>query len=277
MFDKFQAFLTRASACHNIFSESTSQPSTHSRASTSSSRPSKRHLILLEDLPNILHFPTQARFHTALQSLCCSSEVGPPLVIIISDSGHRGESVDDAWEGAGSSRWSKKETIDIRSALGANLSTSPYVTRIAFNPIAPTLMTKALQAMLTNNFASTTEKPPTKDVVEMIVESSNGDIRSAVMALEFACVVTLPTKGAGKGNRHTAGRGSARAVLEAVTRREQSLVLFHLMGKILYNKREYPHRPRFGRSSEADKMYRQGRHSRDTPLGQGCRKGARAR
>lgn len=163
-------------------------------------------------------------------------------MIIISDSGLRGENAydDNAWDGTGGARWSKKETIDVRSLLGADLSTSPYVTRIAFNPIAPTLMTKALQAMLANHFASTSGKAPTKDVVEMIVESSNGDIRSAVMALEFACVVTL-TKSGGKGKtrRNTAGSGSARAVLEAVTRREQSLVLFHLMGKILYNKREY--------------------------------------
>ncbi|KAG2343137.1 Rad17-domain-containing protein [Suillus weaverae] len=247
LFDKFQAFLTRASSCYNIFAASfaiasTSRPpSTQSLPSTSSSHPSNRHLILLEDLPNILHLPTQARFHDALQSLCSSSESTPPVVIIISDSGLRGENAynDDSWDGAGGARWSKKETIDIRSLLGADLSTSPYVTRIAFNPIAPTLMIKALQAMLTNHFASTSGKPPAKDVVEMIVESSNGDIRSAVMALEFACIVTL-TKGGGKGKtrRNTAGSGCARAVLEAVTRREQSLVLFHLMGKILYNKRK---------------------------------------
>ncbi|KAG1876283.1 Rad17 cell cycle checkpoint protein-domain-containing protein [Suillus subluteus] len=257
LFDKFQAFLTRASSCCNIFaanstvpstqskshnqSKSPSQPSTPFIPSNSSSQPSNRHLILLEDLPNILHLPTQARFHDALQSLCSSSESGPPVVIIISDSGLRGENAynDDAWDGAGGARWSKKETIDIRSLLGVDLSTSPYVTRIAFNPIAPTLMTKALQAMLTTHFASTSGKLPAKDVVEMIVESSNGDIRSAVMALEFACVVTL-TKGGGKGKtrRNTAGSGGARAVLEAVTRREQSLVLFHLMGKILYNKRK---------------------------------------
>ncbi|KAG0704979.1 Rad17 cell cycle checkpoint protein-domain-containing protein [Suillus ampliporus] len=237
LFDKFQSFLKRASACHNIFSSST-----QSLPSISSSQPSNRHLILLEDLPNILHLPTQARFHAALQSLCGSSDFGPPVVIIISDSGLRGENAynDDAWDGAGGSRWSKKETIDIRSVLGTDLSTSPYVTRIAFNPIAPTLMTKALQAMLTNHFASTAGKPPTKDVVEMIVESSNGDIRSAVMALEFACVVTLPIKGTGKGKKrgNTTGSGGTRAVLEAVARREQSLVLFHLMGKILYNKRK---------------------------------------
>ncbi|KAG1745261.1 Rad17 cell cycle checkpoint protein-domain-containing protein [Suillus lakei] len=238
LFDKFQAFLKRASTCHNIFAASSAASST---LQSPSHRPSNRHLILLEDLPNILHLPTQARFHAALQSLCGSSESGTPVVIIISDSGLRGENAynDDAWDGAGGARWSKKETIDIRSLLGPDLSTSPYVTRIAFNPIASTLMTKALQVMLANHFASTSGKPPAKDIVEMIVESSNGDIRSAVMALEFACVVTL-TKGGGKGKarRNTAGSGGTRAVLEAVTRREQSLVLFHLMGKILYNKRK---------------------------------------
>ncbi|KAG2064310.1 hypothetical protein BDR04DRAFT_1084552 [Suillus decipiens] len=259
LFDKFQAFLTRASLCCNIFTASSaiastplqsrsklnslSQPSMPSLPSTSSSQP-YRHLILLEDLPNILHLPTQARFHDALQALCGSSETGPPVVIIISDSGLRGENAynDDTWDGVGGARWSKKETVDIRSLLGADLSTSPYVTRIAFNPIAPTLMTKALQAMLANHFMTTSGKPPAKDIVEMIVESSNGDIRSAVMALEFACVVTL-TKDSGKGKtqRNMTGRRGARAVLEAVTRREQSLVLFHLMGKILYNKRKGDH------------------------------------
>ncbi|KAG2142475.1 Rad17 cell cycle checkpoint protein-domain-containing protein [Suillus clintonianus] len=258
LFDKFQAFLKRASACHSIFTSNSAaastqsqsrsgefkfvtQPSTQSLPSTSSSQASNRHLILLEDLPNILHLPTQVRFHEALQSLCGSSESGTPVVIVISDSGLRGENAynDDAWDGAGGSRWSKKETIDIRNLLGPDLSISPYVTRIAFNPIAPTLMTKALQAMLTNHFASASGKPPAKDVVEMIVESSNGDIRSAVMALEFSCVVTLAKSGGkGKTRRNTARSGGARAVLEAVTRREQSLVLFHLMGKILYNKRK---------------------------------------
>lgn len=56
------------------------------------------------------------------------------------------------------------------------------------------------------------------------------------MALQFACVVELPgskTKGKGKV------KGDATVVLEAITRREQSLVLFHLMGKVLYNKRAY--------------------------------------
>ena len=117
-----------------------------------------------------------------------------------------------------------------------------------FNPIAPTLLRKALQALLNTHFSSpsdssssgtTTVAPPSKDFLDIIVESANGDIRSAVMALQFACVVELPRETKGKGRKKIVkeGGGGARVVLEAVTRREQSLALFHLIGKVMYNKR----------------------------------------
>jgi cell cycle checkpoint protein len=64
--------------------------------------------------------------------------------------------------------------------------------------------------------------------LDVIVESANGDIRSAIMALQFACVVEIP------GSKK---KGGTTMVMEAVTRREQSLQLFHLLGKVLYNKR----------------------------------------
>jgi cell cycle checkpoint protein len=72
-------------------------------------------------------------------------------------------------------------------------------------------------------------------VLDIIVESSNGDIRSSVMALQFASVIEIGNK----GRKRKSGEKGAAAVLESVTRREQSLVLFHLMGKVLYNKRIY--------------------------------------
>ena len=109
-------------------------------------------------------------------------------------------------------------------------------------------MTKALQALLASHFGSLgaharVGKQPTREVIDIIVGSSNGDIRSAIMALQFACVVELPassTKSKSKVTRKDVGRKmNVRGVLEAVTRREQSLVLFHLMGKILYNKRQH--------------------------------------
>ena len=77
------------------------------------------------------------------------------------------------------------------------------------------------------------------NMLDLIVESSNGDIRSAIMALQFACTSPSSDGLSSKKGKAKSRRGGAdtRALLEAVTRREQSLALFHLIGKILYNKR----------------------------------------
>lgn len=72
---------------------------------------------------------------------------------------------------------------------------------------------------------------PSKEVLDIIVESAHGDIRSAIMALQFACIMELP------GQKKKTNQARSTIILEAVTRREQSLALFHLLGKVMYNKR----------------------------------------
>ena len=56
------------------------------------------------------------------------------------------------------------------------------------------------------------------------------------MALQFACTAEKPTQTGKKGAKSKGPSGST--MVEAITRREQSLALFHLLGKIMYNKRE---------------------------------------
>ncbi|KAJ6535996.1 Rad17 cell cycle checkpoint protein-domain-containing protein [Mycena vulgaris] len=244
-FSKFEAFLTRASTCQNIFADAqTNARSSSSTSSQSSSRPavSKRQILLLEDLPNILHANTQAQFHAALQALVAAPSAVPvPLVIIVSDAGMRGEASD---ERLASGAWGKDRdgVLDIRTVLSKDLLHGPYVTQIGFNPIAPTLMKKALQAMVATHFSKAKGRgsgsggAPSKEMLDIVIESSNGDIRSAIMALQFSCIVEVPTE---KGRKKKPGAGgSAKLVLEAVTRREQSLELFHLIGRVLYNKRK---------------------------------------
>ncbi|KAF9043051.1 Rad17 cell cycle checkpoint protein-domain-containing protein [Panaeolus papilionaceus] len=228
LFSKFEAFLTRASSCGNVFS------STSSSKVKSGNSPSRK-VILLEDLPNILHQKTQASFHEALLSLVNKAPSNPPVpvVIIISDSGVRGEASDDRIsEGRG---WNRdKQVIDVRTVLPRELLSGPYVREIEFNPIAPTLMRKALQTMLNNHFSSTFSTnitAPSKGILDIIIESSNGDIRSAINALQFACI-------ANKSGKKMKKEKTSALVMEAVTRREQSLALFHLLGKVLYNKRK---------------------------------------
>ncbi|KAJ7916174.1 Rad17 cell cycle checkpoint protein-domain-containing protein [Mycena leptocephala] len=239
LFSKFEAFLTRASTCQTIFTDNEKDTKLSSSQSSSSTRSTgrKRQIILLEDLPNILHANTQSRFHAALQSLVASPALSPvPIVIIVSDAGVRGEASD---ERLSNGSWGKDRDgiLDIRTVLSKDLLHGPYVTQIGFNPIAPTLMKKALQALVSTHFASSkvSGSAPSKETLDIVIETSNGDIRSAIMALQFSCVVEMS---GGKGRRKSASGSSMKQVLEAVTRREQSLHLFHLIGRVLYNKRK---------------------------------------
>ena len=139
--DKFRTFLTRASTCRPIFPSQTSASHTRSTqgsrtsqvqaSSSSSSRgasSSRRKVILLEDLPNILHPATQSSFHAALDDFVRAPDGGvSPLVIIVSDAGLRGE---DAEEGGARWRSRSKDAIDVRNVLPPHLLDSPYVTQI---------------------------------------------------------------------------------------------------------------------------------------------------
>ena len=89
------------------------------------------------------------------------------------------------------------------------------------------------------HFADNRGVQPSKDMLDLVVNSSNGDIRSAIMALQFACTPVAASNSKVKNKKGKKAQ-NAHLLLEAVTRREQSLALFHLVGKVLYNKREFP-------------------------------------
>jgi cell cycle checkpoint protein len=116
--DKFQEFLTRASTSRSVFGGS-------------SSRPTARQAILLEDLPNIMHANTRDKFHDTLRLFVQrqTSQNGEyiPLVVIMSDLGARGELEDT---GGSSSFRGRNEVLDIRSALPTDLLLGHYVTQI---------------------------------------------------------------------------------------------------------------------------------------------------
>ncbi|CAL1710781.1 unnamed protein product [Somion occarium] len=247
--ERFQAFLTRATNCHSVVGLRSNN--VKSSSASSSGQGVKRQIVLLEDLPNILHARTQQTFHEALVASVNSNFLSTsPIVIIISDAGLRGETDPDdmsygsSWKGKG------RETLDVRTALPRSLIGSPYVTQIEFNPIAPTLMKRALQQIIDSEFSSSAKSrsrpsasAPSKEVLNFIIESSNGDIRSAIMALQFASTSVGISLGpdsqpSGKGKSKSRKSAPTRALMEVVTRREQSLALFHLIGKLLYNKRK---------------------------------------
>lgn len=116
--DKFQAFLTRASTSRSVFVGS-------------SSRSAARQVILLEDLPNVLHADSRQKFHDTLRLFVQrqTSQNGEyiPLVVIMSDVGTRGELEDT---GGSSSFRGRNEALEIRSALPTDLLSAPCVTQI---------------------------------------------------------------------------------------------------------------------------------------------------
>ena len=85
--------------------------------------------------------------------------------------------------------------------LSPSSKSHALITR-RFNPIASTIMLKALTTLLTKH-SSTSKSIKSaklnKDTIKFIVESSHGDIRSAVMAMQFACIANL-SKGNKSGN-----------------------------------------------------------------------------
>ncbi|KAH7100697.1 P-loop containing nucleoside triphosphate hydrolase protein [Auriculariales sp. MPI-PUGE-AT-0066] len=213
---KFSNFLARAASYSTVVG--------------TSSLVTRQRIVVLEDLPNVLHPIVLSHFQAALLSFVEQPhDQSCPLVIIVSDAGVRGELRDE--HGFGGSGAHETSTVSIRTLLPMQLQQSQFVAQVAFNPVAPTRMRKALQSVLAQ------EEPKRKGVgaaelLDAVVTASSGDIRSAIMALQFACIMDTPAKkGAGK-------KKGSKDILEAITKRESSLALFHLLGKILYNKRK---------------------------------------
>ncbi|KAF8601784.1 P-loop containing nucleoside triphosphate hydrolase protein [Ceratobasidium sp. AG-I] len=241
-----------------------------SKSKSDSSPPTSKHkhkILVLEDFPSLSHPRVRSTLHTTLVRFAESSpplasasldpssstsptQSHPPLVIILSDAGLR---ADDSMNYSNS----REDVLDVRSVLPAALVNSVYVTQIKFNPIAATFMRKALSSIISSHLSlsapgsSTKSKSKTgnavpREILDALVEASAGDIRSAIMGVQFACTVgqgqsetngaTGKTKGKGRGKKAEKD-ASVKAMFAAVTRREQALALFHLLGRVFYNKR----------------------------------------
>ncbi|GAA5962263.1 hypothetical protein JCM3765_004725 [Sporobolomyces pararoseus] len=278
MVSKFQSFLTRAGMVPSLeFSNPDSEddeeedqvtPPTTPLASTSTSTSSsnqKKRLILLEDLPNVSHYETKQIFRSSLLQYLTSPRVNCPLVLIVSEALSR-PGIDSletitAGTGGGSGIGRGDENVDSRSVCGLQVLQHPACREIPFNPIAQTIMKKALNRILdqiynnnsssSSSFSTTTtlRSRPSTNVLDLIIQNSNGDIRSALMSLQFLLTqkqdenssfvgVAGKVKSSKKKSRTstTAGEGG-EGFLQFVTSRENSLFIFHLLGKVLYNKR----------------------------------------
>lgn len=138
------------------------------------------------------------------------------------------------------------DAFTVHRLLGSDILGHPAVSVIEFNPVAPTFIKKALDLVIQKEARhSGRRKVPGPSVIEKLAEF--GDVRSAIGSLEFLCVRAQNHDGwQDRVAANTKSRENARAAvtsidvdpLEIVTQRENSLGLFHAVGKVVYNKRD---------------------------------------
>lgn len=145
------------------------------------------------------------------------------------------------------------DSLTAHKLLGAEIMTHPGASIIEFNPVAPTILTKALEVVIRKEARhSGRRRAPGPAVLKHLSEI--GDVRSAVSALEFICLrgddasswsgrvaatSAAKTRKSGTNDSATLTEFERRS-LELVTQRESALDIFHAVGKVVYNKREVP-------------------------------------
>ena len=178
---------------------------TRAGAYTSVFASARRKIVFLEDLPNILHPSVRSRFHDALRAHVERAWDVAPLVLVVSDAGLCAEGDSNGGRG-------RDLVIDVRTVVPPGLSSGSHFSEIRsvrlcdfalflmgptgahrFNPIASMLLTSAVKRVTT--LASVRLLPST---LHSIVESAGGDVRSAIMTLEFTCARPSSRKQSGR-------------------------------------------------------------------------------
>ena len=207
--------------------------------------PSRRRVILIEEFPGALSQASLSlsMFRSSLLRYLASGtpsprdvdELSPPIVVIVT------ETLLNTTAAAFS------DNFTVQRLLGTDICHHPKTSIIEFNPVAPTLISKALDLILRKEAQHSRRK---RIHAAAIVKKFSGfsDIRSAISSLEFLCL--RGDNDAGSASRlGTTVRAKAlsqedipttRESLEMITQREASLGIFHAVGKVVYNKRDDP-------------------------------------
>jgi len=190
-----------------------------------------RKLILIEDLPNYV-FSKTPEFHDLLEQYNRAKQ-NVPLVFVISESA--------------------KAKSSVRTLFPPELVERLKIAVINFNPVATTNMVKALTKIATSESQNGVRNftVPDKQTLTNLVESTGGDIRAAINALQFSCL--NKTSDLGKAFEGYSSVASSKTEskskmkktkkktetdLASIGGKDPSLQMFHALGKVLYAKRE---------------------------------------
>jgi len=241
---QFEEFLGRGGKFGQLDMESDSTPP----PPTNGPQAAYRKIIMIEEFPNtfmrsstglisfrnaILQFLAANMPALANFSYNSSSDSITPIVMIISETLLTTASA-------------SADSFTAHRLLGPEILRHPGAAVIEFNPIAPTLLAKALELIVLKEARkSGRRKTPGPLVLKRLGEI--GDIRSAISSLEFLCVkgdndadwgsrvaFTKPKRGSKDVPALTKGEENS---LELISQRESTLGIFHAVGKVVYNRR----------------------------------------
>ncbi|WAR60520.1 hypothetical protein PtB15_9B459 [Puccinia triticina] len=246
---EFGLWLMRASAgptlSFNDDADEEEGPTGLSPPCTGSARgPKLPTVLLVDDLPNLSHADTGRMFVDALrQHLHSRRPATPPLVVIISDTSVTPGAHGFEERAAGGFAGPDDRPINVHTLLPTDILHHPAACLLKLLPVNNTLMKKLL-ARTVQIAAPTTPDPsflPGPKHLDFVVEASNGDLRAALNNLQL--LFALPSRKIGKSGDSRSKRNDALSGppslfnRQLLGSRDESLVIFHSLGKILYNKR----------------------------------------
>jgi cell cycle checkpoint protein len=243
---QFDDFVGRTGAFGSLSFDDPAQERRRSQPGTQNSK--QKQLILVEEFPNTFTRTSSAvqSFRSSVLSFLAantqsataffssqveSSQPITPLVMIISET-------------LLSTNTAAADSFTAHRLLGPEILTHPGVSVIEFNPIAPTFMTKAIDAIILKEARKSGRKNTLgPQVISRLAEL--GDIRSAISSLEFLCLRGDDAEGWGakvnfakkKASKEVQMTKMEQESLEMVTQRESTLGIFHAVGRVVYNKR----------------------------------------
>ncbi|KAK3355930.1 putative RAD17 protein [Neurospora tetraspora] len=249
---QFEEFLGRGGKFGQLDLEGDSPPP--APAPTTNTSKQGRRLILIEEFPNTFKRSSTALTNfrnTILEFLAANTpalttfaQAPPadsivPIVMVISETLLTTTSA-------------SADSFTAHRLLGPEIFRHPGTGAIEFNPIAPSLLAKALELVVKKEARrSGRRRTPGPLVLKRLGEI--GDIRNAIASLEFLCVkgdddadwgskiAFTKTK---KGSKDAALTKGEQESLELISQREATLGIFHAVGKVVYNKRaEQPFPP----------------------------------
>eukprot|EP01135_Chromosphaera_perkinsii_P002176 Nk52_evm11s218 gene=Nk52_evmTU11s218 len=219
--EKYSSLMDLSEKPRNVFDKNTSR---------------RKRVILAEDLPYFKDsFASRDKLRAIIEDYLRKGNC--PLVFIISDFTHTSDGY---------------STLN-RIFSPANLASifSESVATVRFNPIAKTILVKALSKIMANELECRPRRtlPLSKGNIERVADLCGGDIRNAINILQFDSL-TLPLEGHGSSTvgipKSTKRKRNANP-LEYVSERkggdisfgrDAGFLLFRALGKVLYCKRE---------------------------------------